>query len=282
MQIPRYWAREFALVPDLDNEGTTWRIPRWGWSAVSQEEADARAHAARVRTEQRWRSRQPDFTSAQYDPSEYAALPPREQILVEVQDTAGEVIALVTRNAYGAQILNTDRLLMVDIDESQSLWSMFKRKLFGRSANADRRVLDAAAVKGSELYRTYRTAAGWRLLCVSRPMAGVDETSLALLRQFPVDRHYLRLCQRQHTFRARLTPKPWRCGCPKPKLRHPIESDDQELHARDWVATYEQACAGFRTARLLGGGEHPLHPDLAPLVQLHDGLCRIEDDLPLA
>lgn len=281
MDIPRYWARTCAYVPALDGDGT-WRIPRWGWSATSQAEADARAEAARERTEERWRAHRPDFASSQYVEGDYAAQPAREEILHELHGATGDVVALVTRNSYGAQILNTDRLLMIDIDEPQSLFGRLKRLLFRQPNKRDDQMVAAVEDSGPERFRTYRTAAGWRLICVSRAMAGVDEDAVALMRRFPVDPYYLRLCQRQHTFRARLTPKPWRCSCLKPNFRYPYESEETLARSRQWISSYDQAAASFRTARLIGGGEHSVHRDLASLVRLHDELCQVEHELPLA
>lgn len=281
MEVPRYWSRTWASVPALDGGGT-WRIPRWGWSATSQAEADARAEAARERTEERWRARRPDFASAQYDPGDYSRLPAREEILRKVHGSTGEVIALVTRNSYGAEILNTDRLLMIDIDEPRSLLRRLKRLLFRQPTRRDDQLVAAVEDSGPERFRTYRTAFGWRLLVVSQPVSGVDEHSLGIMRRFPVDPYYLRLCQRQQTFRARLTPKPWRCGIPRPYLRYPFESDEALARSVAWVVGYEQATRNYRTAQLISGGEHFVHRELAPLVELHDKQCRVGHDLPLA
>lgn len=281
MEVPRFWARAWATVPARDGHGT-WRLLRWGWSAESQADAQARAEAARERSERLWRQDQPDFISRSYE--EYAARPPREEILEELTDDAGKLMGLVTRNAYGAMILNTDRLLMIDVDgpETPPWWQQAWQKLRGRPGRLSERLDQALRENGPERFRVYRTAAGWRLLEVAQPAAGVGPRSLATLQRFPVDPHYLRLCRRQQTFRARLTPKPWRCNSPRPPVGFPRQDGEAVAEFAAWLAHYHQAIAGYRTAELTSGQENPVHADLRLLVELHDRLCGVDRSGPLA
>ena len=87
----------------------------------------------------------------------------------------------------------------------------------------------------------------------------------------------------QKSFRARLTPKPWRVGVENPPARFPYEGAAEEREMKEWVARYGHASAGRAACRFLeevGSGSE--HPDVAPLRALHDELTRAESGLPLA
>ena len=106
MKTFRFWSRASELVQTPDRE---WNIECYGGSDNSIEEALLRAQE-RVRTVAAAVSqgREPDHYA-------YSARPLREEIVQELKHQ-GETVALLTRNAYGALILNTARVLFADID----------------------------------------------------------------------------------------------------------------------------------------------------------------------
>lgn len=240
------------------------------------------------RVKLRWRPGSQRQDTSWYSAHDYQADPPREELIDEVTDENGTVIGIVTRNAYGSLVLNTDRLLIVDVDDRpESIGTMLLNMLrgwFGAAASKsrDQLVVDAISADPARTYRLYRTAAGWRILLASEAMVGVDDLALDLLRRFDVDHHYLTLCQRQETFRARLTAKPWRCGCQRPPNRFPCEEPDAVAAFEAWEADYARRAVAYRTCHLLAGGDSPIAPQLAPLVHLHDRLTQTDKDLPLA
>lgn len=59
-------------------------------------------------------------------------------------------------------------------------------------------------------WRVYRTAAGLRYFEVSRQFDPASQQTWQLQQLLYTDPLYVTLCRRQETFRARLTPKPWR------------------------------------------------------------------------
>lgn len=133
--------------------------------------------------------------------------------------------------------------------------------------------------------RIYRTPAGLRVLAMHTtfdPLAPeVNECFLAL----GADPIYVRMCQRQRCFRARVSPKPWRVGIRqhvKPRGVWPV--DPARLPERQaWVRMYEQAASGFASCRFLEAlGNGQVHPAVAEVHQLHDRLCRATSELPLA
>src|SRR5688572_16069039 len=101
MKIPRHWARRVV-------DGTA----AFGWSFSNAAEAEAMANdrareiAARLAA----------GTLHERGNNYYADRPVREPIMREFRDTAGEISALITRNVYGALVLNAARALFVDVD----------------------------------------------------------------------------------------------------------------------------------------------------------------------
>ncbi|HLS65323.1 MAG TPA: hypothetical protein VK060_18235, partial [Ruania sp.] len=107
--IPQHWttAEEDVQTPD----GRRLALRVWGWSARSMAEAADVARDRAAELVQRLREGGPLRRD-----SYYPRLPLREEVLSEVRDGEGTLVAAVTRNRYGAQVLNTDRLLIADVD----------------------------------------------------------------------------------------------------------------------------------------------------------------------
>ncbi len=61
-------------------------------------------------------------------------------------------------------------------------------------------------------WRIYRTKAGFRLLATHRPVFPSEPLAEEAFQEFKADILYRKLCVNQKCFRARLTPKSWRCG----------------------------------------------------------------------
>jgi hypothetical protein len=286
VRIPRFWHREFVEV--VGRGGVRWRLSCWGWSAQSAEEARERAAAKGERIKERWKPGGARQDASWYSLANYLADPPREEVVEEIADEAGSVVGLVTRNAYGALILNTDRMVIVDVDERpKSLWGALTRWLrsccgWPVARSREDGIVEAIAADRENAYRLYRTAAGWRVLLVSRAVDGVDEAALDLLRRFDVDEYYLKLCRRQKTFRARLTAKPWRCGCPRAPHRFPREEPEAIRAFEAWEAEYSRHAIQYRVCRLIRGNDAPIAPNLAALVRLHDSLSQTTSEFPLA
>jgi hypothetical protein len=101
--------------------------------------------------------------------------------------------------------------------------------------------------------------------------------------QLDADRDFVRLCRTQESFRARLTPKPWRCGCARLPVRYPRERADDQRRFSEWLQGYEIACDAKATCRLVDEvGWHRVHPDVAPILKAHDRVTKADSTLPLA
>lgn len=134
--------------------------------------------------------------------------------------------------------------------------------------------------------RLYRTPAGFRLLALHRRFDPQEPEVVDFFDAIAADKVYVRMCQRQYCFRARVSPKPWRIGIsdhirPRPGV-WPINPDRLPDRER-WVAEYEHRANNFASCRWvtdLGAG--PVDPEVEAVADLHDRLTQAQSDLPIA
>jgi hypothetical protein len=94
---------------------------------------------------------------------------------------------------------------------------------------------------------------------------------------------YRQLCKSQKCYRARLTPKPWRCGIPQRPERWPWPDAKIESRFQQWQSRYAKASDAYATCALITViGNREVHPDIQPIVNLHDEATRAGSKLPLA
>jgi hypothetical protein len=195
-------------------------------------------------------------------------------------------------------VLNTARALFVDVDmpdSSQRAGRSFGglvARLFGRRAKPDPQEETDAVLEPLQRWqqlnpawswRVYRTRAGFRLLATHGLFEPDSSTVGAVFDNLGADPLYRRLCRSQQCFRARLTPKPWRCGC-RP-ARHGWFQGHADLEASfgAWQRAYEKASSRYATCRFIRTeGSPSIHPELAELVAFHDEASRATIDAPLA
>ena len=120
MKVPRFWHREWVRVPSKYKDGEVWSIPRWGWSEISEEDAEKMAAERCWRTNQRWDTTVAGSPNDWYRGQDYFAQPPREEIIQEITNEEGGIDGWVSRNRYGVLVLNTDILLIMDIDRQET------------------------------------------------------------------------------------------------------------------------------------------------------------------
>ncbi len=296
MKLARYWVCERGSY--AGPAGETRSVSCWGWSQTSIDEARQHAQRNLQQARQRLEARivQPaDRSLAEERGGHYGYgddRPLREEILEEMTDDRGELLAAVTRNAYGCLVLNTRDLMFVDVDlpralRVRSLWQLVQRLLGRRVPDAAAELLQRIEAQWQALpygrVRIYRTHSGYRCAVLDRPVSPHSEESRAVLERLQADPLYVRLCRSQESYRARLTPKFWRCGAPPPPSRFPWTSTEAERRYRQWEQSYTQAARGWATCRLVQElGTAPIHDDFHRLVALHDSLTRCGEQLPLA
>ena len=110
--------------------------------------------------------------------------------------------------------------------------------------------------------------------------AGTPDSE-AWLQQLGSDPLYTRLCKLQESFRARLTPKPWRCDLGMPPASFPFESPDADERFYDWVRKYNAKSQSHATCHLVQE-VGAVHPAFADLVTYHDQESKVGSGLALA
>jgi hypothetical protein len=288
MRFAKYWIRDSA--PEAHGS-----FLAWGWSNNSLEEARALA-VQRSRSLMEW------FRKDQLRRYPYAEAdrPLREETVESLASAdGGEPAAVITRNSYGALVLNASQILFADLDGDASgpqtteqpqqggLWGM----LFGAPKQPPRpaghlqvaRVEAFAKANPSLGIRLYRTCAGFRAVILNETFDPLGAQSERILRDLAADPLYVRLCRSQQCFRARLTPKPWRCGLSAPRETYPYADMHVTARMQRWIAQYTQRSAGYTTCQIVGNyGPGQQHPEVARVLAVHDRYAVGRPGLPLA
>ena len=266
MRIPQYWARETRELP----QGGVMRL-----HAVS----DVSMDDARRRLEERAALRL-SFAAGQVPVAELRAglraLDGHEESAEGYTADICEPIVqkmdehnIVTRNRYGALVLNSTELCFADVDHVSGGFFNTLARLFGGGRSEEtiltERVQALCAADDSLGVRVYRTAAGFRLVLAGQGIALGSPRLESLFRTLEVDPLYSKLCAKQGCFRARLTPKPSRIGHKgAPRC---ADSASAAAALADWAPAYESACKPYAVCRLVECFGRPVsHPALT----LHD------------
>lgn len=201
----------------------------------------------------------------------------REEILKVVDEQA-----VITRNRYGAQVLNAESLMFLDIDKPKdSLGSLFKKstpqqgkeKIFTmvRKLAADSKYAGLA-------FRIYETYQGARVIVLGKNFDPQDRATLDMMNEFNCDTLYTSICRKQGCFRARLTPKPYRMKMRAYKVKYPRETTDIQFES--WLQTYERESRNFNVCKFVGQVGSSQY--LTDAVRLHDEITRANTNQALA
>jgi len=279
----KHWAR---VEDEVDLAGQKWKTVRFGGSNESLADAEAIARRAIARFTDRMRRGESPDSYGYFD----RAL--REEIIDTIGDP-GTPTAVITRNGYGALVLNTSRVMFADVDAPpkvtaggilRGLLAIFVGMPTEDPAppQPPKQIEEVIEQDPTLGMRVYRTAAGFRCLVTSRLFEPKSEESEKLLASLSSDPLYQRLCRAQECFRARLTPKFWRCSMRRPPARFPWAGEAEEAAMRAWEADYRDRCQPYAVCELVDeSGSKELNPEAAAIVRLHDEMT-CSEGLPLA
>lgn len=282
MHIPRIWAKANADITAPGDKPLA--LVAWGWGD-DEVEAKREASSRLDRIAERVRRGEP-FPERYV----YGDRPLREEILETIDSGEPEPRAILTRNAYGVTVLNTARLLFLDIDTGPQEEGLGQKlgRLFGGGASREDPALaklrEALRNSGKGAFRIYRTAGGYRALAVEHEFDPTSREAHDLMKATGTDPYYLRLCNAQKSFRARLTPKPWRMEMKAPPWEYPRTDPADQRRFAEWLSEYERESSKYATCKFLetvSKGPFVGMEDNA-LVTLHDRMTRATQSLPLA
>lgn len=279
MNFPQFWA--------LGKSGDFFV---WRWSSQSLAEAQTLADAAARQIAERFK----DGIYPRKPGGYYPDRPFREQIMQEIRNSAGEISAVITRNSYGCLVLNTARVMFVDIDlpEPKKPRSGIFQRLFGKpqvalavdpAGDAILRVENWTRNNPDWGWRVYRTRSGLRLLATQGLVDANSDTANRIFDALGADPLYRKLCNSQKCFRARLTPKPWRCGLRRVPARWPWLNEKQQKRFQKWEANYQSCSGEWATCEFVRQiGNSRVHSEVQQIIKIHDEPTRSESKLPLA
>ena len=279
MKAFKIWRVREALCGKPDS--VPYRLRGWGGS--NKDVADAE-QAAEMRLA--WLQEQVQFTARgpkQAAMYEYGAGVIREEWLQLLAGTEDAPEAVVTRNRYGAPVLNARSLAMIDIDlpDEGARGLAFWKKPADPADGALAKLREWQRRNPRASLRVYRTPKGLRVLRTDVEMPAESAEGQQLLAELCNDKLYVSLCKRQQCYRARLGPKPWRAQMALPPGQFPREG---ELHSRfeAWLLEYEVAAATHAACRYLESLGDSIAGTLGRLVSAHDEMSGALSDRPLA
>lgn len=266
MKIFKYWIAEKSRI---EIQGEMKDLTTYGGSNISLDDAALRARD-KMELVKRKINGEPDVF-------EDYVVEIREEILQVIDDKT-----IVTRNRYGAQVLNAENLMFIDIDKPKpaGLGGLFKK-----SAGSDKEKIFEMVRKlaGNSKYaglgfRLYETFQGARVIVTGRKFDPQEPFAMEMMREFNSDPLYASICRKQGCFRARLTPKPHRMKMKAYRVKYPREAVDIQFD--NWLQTYEQAGKGFSVCNFIEqtGASH----SVSEAIRFHDEMTGANLHLPLA
>lgn len=235
MKIYKYWTieKQKILIDGAEQEVTC-----YGGSNVSVEDARGKAKEKAQKIQRKIAGEKHLFEDYE---SEI-----REEILQTVDEHS-----VITRNRYGARVLNVEKLMILDIDKPKPTGGLFKKKdTRPPKEQIFEMVKNLATTKYKDLgFRIYETYQGARVIVLGKEFNPRDGGTKKIMDEFNCDPLYTLLCVRQGCYRARLTPKPSRMKLKGYKVKYPREGDDSEF--QNWVSEYENMSRGFSVCKLI-------------------------------
>ncbi len=264
MKINRIWRK---VTESCTIEGKPYLFTAWGGSRDSEQEAKQNAQDKLKRIIENFNGKQALWA---YD---YAHSEIREPIQEEDEAHGESPEWVITRNRYGALVLNISEVVFIDVDCSPggcfALWSLKgKAKVLAQ--------INKTIERDDMACRVYETYAGYRIVCTDKLLKPEHPESIALMQKFKSDKLYATLCLKHECYRARLSPKPFRLGVEVPKL---TVENVMEPEMQKWIGEYEGASKNRAVCKLiLAGEDHRTLPEVKRILEIHDRYCLSGED----
>ena len=194
---------------------------------------------------------------------------------------------VITRNRYGALVLNSENTIFLDIDYPRttflsSLFGLFSAK--PKTTNEIKKILFNQVVEVAEnsfsqlSFRIYETKRGYRVVAIGENVGPNTELARELFKRFNCDYLYTQLCYKQDCYRARLSPKPGYIRYKALKVKFPRSDDEQRVFG-DWLRGYEEKSENYSVCRLVHSVRETRYLD--EVIKVHDDYCKVSKNLPL-
>lgn len=266
MRIFKFWA-EYGRILNVD--GYQQYSKAMGGSHISLEDAEKQAMARLDRAQR-------IINGETRKDRDYEANIVEE--IVEILDDQN----IVTRNRYGALVLNSTNHIFIDIDDyipGIFDW-ILKPNVPEKTLLLQRIEKTMKKAKYTRYgFRLYETTKGYRLMVTNMGFDARSPESKSLMETFQSDYLYRWLCERQNCYRARLTPKPYRIRQKSLKVVFPNRTPQQQAEHEAWFAEYENRSKGYSTCRLVKQAG-PLTTNR--VIDYHDRVCGVQNNYRLA
>ncbi|MDD5209116.1 MAG: hypothetical protein PHV36_07000 [Elusimicrobiales bacterium] len=266
MKTYKYWKRVTEEITAPGGERV--KITGLGRSNSSEIEAASDARVRLRKVEAKIAGEEPELEDYSADI--------KEEVVKELDPKN-----IVTRNRYGALVLNSESVTMIDVDQHHKGFLEFFG--FKKRENKAAIIEDLEKVALDPEYanlgfRLYETSKGVRVIITG---AYLDPKDIGwnLMRACYSDPLFRTLCMKQNCYRARLTPKPHRLKLKAIKYKWPLEGEELEA-ARLWIKEYDERSENYAICRHIKNLGRKALTGL--IVQFHDEETRAFSGLPLA
>lgn len=134
------------------------------------------------------------------------------------------------------------------------------------------------------LIHVYRTPAGLRLLASHAEINPQGDETSAFFDAVDVDPMFSLMCRKQNCFRARVSPKPWRIGM-RGRIGFGVWPATEAALPRRvaWIKDYESKASAYAACSYMHDiGNGAICERGRRVRELHDRLCQVSHNLPLA
>ncbi len=256
MKVYKYWQLESEKAKiRRKNEDIEVEIKCFGGSNLSPEDASAQAREKIAKVKRKIAGEDTIFEDYEVEI--------REELLDTLNPSA-----VVTRNRYGARVLNVQNLLILDIDDPKlSFFDMFQKGDNKTKIITMVKKLAQKAAYASLGFRIYETQKGIRVIVQGRDFDPKDPRTRQMMKEFNCDPLYSLLCAKQACYRARLTPKPSIMKIRGLKVKYPRD-EQADLELKNWLVGYEAKSAGYAVCKFIEqvGASQPVNE----VVRYHD------------